>query len=243
MSLRQFKILFLAAVVLCAGIGNVEAKGLLGEKYVGVGIKATKFGADVYDNNSDLDDTMTSGELSLNLPVNPNLDFTSSVVYSKYDTEITLSGLTASADVKQLSANMGLTYHFSPEAKVNPFLSAGLAYVRTETKASVSGTVSTIIYPGGWGYGYRITSSVDASVDRTSDDFGFSLGGGCEIDLSEKVAITPSIAYRKVDNLDDTTASVVLNVWLTDSVSWQIISGYAFDEGDIIYGTSLIFNF
>lgn len=238
MKLRYLSILaVMVAVVIIGNVSTAQAKGLLGERYIGLGIEATKFGDDIFDKNSELDDTMTEGQLFFNTPISSNLDFKFGVSYGKYDTDVKIGSTTASGDVKQLSIDAGLTYRFQPDAKIDPFLLGVISYVRTETKASVAGTIITNF---GW---YSIRSTYNVSVDTKEDDFGFTLGGGLEVDLSEKMAITPAIKYKKVDDLDNTELSVVLNIWLTDSVSWQLGGGYGFDEGDVMYGTSLVLSF
>jgi len=69
------------------------------------------------------------------------------------------------------------------------------------------------------------------------------IGGGVEVDLSEPLAVRPSIAYERLDDSDDFIAGIGLSLWLNESLFGSLSASYGFDEGDVTYIVGLGFGF
>jgi hypothetical protein len=98
----------------------------------------------------------------------------------------------------------GAIYHFAPDKKYNPFVGGEIGYIITRVKA---------------GFG-------------DSEDLGWAVGGGVELDLIDSAALTPSVAFTKVDDVEDFSLNVTLNNWFSDRMGGVVNLGYGTDEGD-----------
>ncbi|HEY4547561.1 MAG TPA: OmpW family protein [Pedomonas sp.] len=94
-----------------------------------------------------------------------------------------LAGLGTVADTWVLPPTLTAQYHFAPDAKVRPYVGAGLNY--------------TIFY------NEDASSSLNAAIGDTSvklkDSVGYALQAGVDIDLTEKVFLNLDVKYIDMD--------------------------------------------
>jgi len=202
--------------VLIMGIAaqSAFAQGLLGKRYIGFEIGQMTPGD---DDIKDVDDSILQLGGGINIPVNPNIDAVVSLSYAKLEGDV--EGIDVEATAKGVLG--GINYHFTPEQKANPFVGIRVGFVTSEAEASAGG----------------ISESED------EDDFAIAVGAGVEIDLSEQVAIRPTIEYDKIDDEDDFIAGVSLSMWFNESVFGRLATSYGFDDGDFSYSAGIGFGF
>lgn len=94
-----------------------------------------------------------------------------------------LAGLGKLADARVLPPTLTVQYHFAPDAKVRPYVGAGLNY--------------TIFYDE------DASKSLNAAIGDTKvklkDSFGYALQAGVDIDLSKKVFLNLDVKYIDMD--------------------------------------------
>ena len=94
-----------------------------------------------------------------------------------------LAGLGEVADTWVLPPTLTLQYHFAPDAKVRPYVGAGLNY--------------TIFYNA------DASQSLNAAIGDTKvklkDSFGYALQAGVDIDLTKKVFLNLDVKYIDMD--------------------------------------------
>lgn len=94
-----------------------------------------------------------------------------------------LAGLGKLADTRVLPPTLTAQYHFRPEARVRPYVGAGLNY--------------TIFYDE------SASSALNAAIGDTKvsldDSFGYALQAGVDIDLTQKVFFNFDIKYIDMD--------------------------------------------
>lgn len=203
-----------AVLVLGIAVQSGSAQGLLGKRYIGFNISQTTPGD---DDVKDIDDSILGLGVSINAPVNTNVDAVFSLGYSK------LEGDFMGIDFEATSIGFlgGLNYHFMPDKKVDPFVGIAAGLVKTDAKASY--------------FGYELSDD--------EDDFGITIGAGVEIDLNDQMSFRPNIGYVKAGDKDDLAAGIGLNVWFNESVFGGLAVSYAFDEGDVLYSAGIGFGF
>ncbi len=95
----------------------------------------------------------------------------------------TLSGFDELASTWVLPPTLTLQYHFAPEAKIRPYVGAGVNY--------------TIFYST------KASSALEAAIGATSvkmdDSFGYAVQAGVDIDLNEKVFLNLDVKYIDID--------------------------------------------
>ena len=109
----------------------------------------------------------------------------------------------------------GAFYHFTPDKKYDPFVAVEIGYIFTRVK---------------YGYG-------------DSEDLGWTVGAGVELDLTDSAAFTPSVAFTKVDDEDDFSVNVKLNNWFSNRVGGVVNLGYGTDEGDFLASGGVLIAF
>lgn len=234
MNCRKIIALFVMSLLI-GSASQAYAKGLLGKNYISVGADIIKPGNEIV---KEYESSITEVKVKYNTPINNNIDFNFDIAHSKFDSEHT----SIEVEVEKLSIDTGVTYHFAPGQQVNPFVTGNLSYIKTEITGQSSGVATVSIYYGGYGW-FSETYEYNTKVAVDDDDFGVTIAGGAEIDLGEKTAFTPAISAYKIGDYDDITVSADFTVWLTDTVIWKVGVGYAFDEEDSSYGTSLALSF
>jgi len=193
------------------------AKGLLGNRYTNGMLGQTTPGD---DDLREFDDSIIYGMLYFNFAVNQNLDANASWRGSSMEGDIEQTNF----EVNTQTILGGIDYHFSPGSKMNPVVGVKVGYTFVEAKASASGYTE----PSGF---------------EEDDDFAFSVGGGIEVDISDKTAIRPTIVYNKFGDEDDVAAGLGLNIWFTKDSFARLTTSYAFDNGDFSYAAGLGFGF
>jgi outer membrane protein len=87
------------------------------------------------------------------------------------------------ADTMALPPTLTLQYHFAPEAKVRPYVGAGLNY--------------TIFYDE------DASSALETAIGQTrvsaDDSFGYALQAGFDVDLTERVFLNVDVKYIDID--------------------------------------------
>lgn len=99
------------------------------------------------------------------------------------------------ADTWVLPPTLTLQYHFAPEAKVRPYVGAGLNY--------------TLFY------GEDTSSDLDSAIGETDIDldssFGFALQAGLDFDLNEKMFLNLDVKYIDMDTEAKLTTGSLVN--------------------------------
>ncbi len=95
----------------------------------------------------------------------------------------TLSGFDKLASTWVLPPTLTLQYHFAPEAKVRPYVGAGVNYtIFYSTKASDA-----------------LVTAISATDVEMDDSFGYALQAGVDIDLNEKMFLNLDVKYIDMD--------------------------------------------
>ena len=95
----------------------------------------------------------------------------------------TLSGVDELASTWVLPPTLTLQYHFAPEAKVRPYVGAGVNYtIFYSTKASPA-----------------LEAAIGATSVKMDDSFGYAVQAGVDIDLNEKVFLNLDVKYIDMD--------------------------------------------
>ncbi|MFN4095602.1 MAG: OmpW/AlkL family protein [Sphingomonas sp.] len=95
----------------------------------------------------------------------------------------TLSGFDELASTWVLPPTLTLQYHFAPEAKVRPYVGAGVNYtIFYSTKASPA-----------------LEAAIGATSVKMDDSFGYAVQAGVDIDLNEKVFLNLDVKYIDID--------------------------------------------
>lgn len=146
-------------------------------------------------------------EVGVSDAVMPEVDFTYMVTdnigaelilaTTKHDAEGrgTLSGFDELASTWVLPPTLTLQYHFAPEAKVRPYVGAGVNY--------------TLFYST------KASSALEAAIGNTSvemdDSFGYALQAGVDVDLNEKMFLNFDIKYIDMDTTARLRTGAVTN--------------------------------
>jgi len=70
-----------------------------------------------------------------------------------------------------------------------------------------------------------------------------ALGGGVQFDVSENGAVTPTLVFEHVDDVDDLVLGVDGNVWFSDKFVGLAGVAVGFDEGDLAFTLGVGFAF
>lgn len=139
--------------------------------------------------------TFPTGRVAVDDAVVPELDFTYMLsnnigaelilATSPHDIEGrgALAGVGKLADLMALPPTLTLQYHFAPEAKVRPYVGAGVNY--------------TVFYNED--ASRALETAIGATKVRADDSFGYALQAGVDIDLSRKVFLNLDVKYIDID--------------------------------------------
>lgn len=94
-----------------------------------------------------------------------------------------LAGLGEIADTWVLPPTLTLQYHFAPDAKVRPYVGAGLNY--------------TIFYNED--ASQSLNNAIGDTRVKLKDSFGYALQAGVDIDLTKKVFLNLDVKYIDMD--------------------------------------------
>lgn len=153
-----------ASLMLTSSI-NVNAKGLVGQRSVGLFGGVVKPGDDIVE---DIDDSIVSYGLTVNIPVLEKLDLGLSLSRAEIDGDL----FGVDYEEEDTAVTGGVRYHFMPGKKINPYVFG--AFIYAEADAEVGGI----------------------SID--DDETGFDAGLGGEIDLTNDASLNLSVAYVDV---------------------------------------------
>ncbi len=73
-------------------------------------------------------------------------------------------------------------------------------------------------------------------VDDGDSEAIIMLGGGIEMDLTENAAVTPSLVFEHVDDINEFVLELDGNLWFTENFFGLAGIGYGLDEGDVMFG-------
>ena len=107
-----------------------------------------------------------------------------------------LSGLNKIADTMALPPTLTLQYHFAPDAKVRPYVGAGInwtVFYSEDPTASLNGAL------GG---------ATDVSLD---DSFGWAVQAGVDFDITERVFLNLDVKYVDIDTTATLDTGGVIN--------------------------------
>jgi hypothetical protein len=196
-----------ALAVLLSGFAAVSPAGaeVLGRRHIGIGIGTTWVGDVTIDRNS------LDFSARIRLPVNGNFDivaFHQQAMLEGHD-----PGAPEGSDVKMKSSEygVGLSCHFLPQQRADPFLKVGLSNAMADT-------------------------IVDGRPTYADEHLMIEFGGGAEINLRKNISLLLGAKYH--GNLTDATvgdvsAGLSMNGWLNELILVGIGVEGVFDTGDI----------
>jgi outer membrane protein len=160
-------------------------EGLAGRSGLGVRVSYVNFSDDdysVYGVNVDVEPDDAAGfGINYTYFVNNNFSFELSADYIKTDVKLSALGLSGDAgEIKTIPVLFSGRVHADASSKVSPYLAAGLGYFFNDIDTN-NNTAEFIYGPG-------------AKFD-VDDSFGFFLGGGIEIFLSNNIGFNLDLKY------------------------------------------------
>jgi opacity protein-like surface antigen len=118
-------------------------------------------------------------------------------------------------DVEAVTMLGGVTYHFRPDQKTDPFILGRVGVTRSKIERS------------------------EWSMEGDSSDNGvaIALGGGVQLMASEDFSVRPSLTYERVDldvgDADNVVLGADLNYWFTQHVFALGGLGVALEHRDV----------
>ncbi|HKJ71347.1 MAG TPA: outer membrane beta-barrel protein [Gammaproteobacteria bacterium] len=192
----------------CAALGLAAAPGAHAEGLLGKRYASALIGQ-VITGDSDLrdyDQTYLALEGRVNVPVTEHVD-----AGLRYGRE-TLDGSHNGVDLKETEQTFlgEATYHMPGHSeRVDPFLRARAGLVRTRTE--------------------------EDSASDTSNDLALGVAVGADIEVGERAAVAPELAYRVVDDNGELLAGAEANYWLSERAFLLAKAEYRSDQGDVGY--------
>jgi len=175
---------------------SLKNNGLLGSNYFSAGIGTIKFEDE--DINKFYDKNIIIG-LKGNFRLSNNTDLTLSI--SSFNSNIDYNGTTGDATANSIS--LLYLYHFLPNKNFDPYISIGLAKVFSEID---------------------VTYSDGTNYKDSSSDNGYNISVGSQINIKNKVFITPSIIYSKIGK-DEYSESTGLNINVDTRITKKLFIG------------------
>jgi len=183
---KKFIAPFLVVIALMFVVSQVSfAQGMEGRLGLGARVSYVNFTDDdytVYGVKVDVepDESVMYG-VNLTYFIQNYLSLELSVDYTETDVDLKALGLSGDAgDFESIPVLLSLRQHFSTNTKVSPYLLFGVGYFFNDIDQNDS-TIEFIYGPG-------------AKVDL-DDSFGFHVGGGIEVFVSENVAVNLDFKY------------------------------------------------
>ncbi len=205
------RVLFISIFIIFS-FSNVFAEGgFLGKRYVNLLFSQTTPGDEEL---RAIDDSILGFTAGFNLPIHSNIDFTISFEQLRLDGQIPEDiqrGMPViNVEGTSRSLNGKITYHFTPNQPINPFLTISKGIIRTEYKFSIG----------------------NESVSEDIETSYISFGGGVEFQLSEETILRPFFQYSKTDDNDSTGINIALAHWFNANFFGILAASYLPDEGD-----------
>lgn len=94
-----------------------------------------------------------------------------------------LAGVGKLADTMALPPTLTVQYHFAPDAKVRPYVGAGINYTLFYSEDASS----------------ALETAVGATKVSLDDSFGYAVQAGIDIDLTEKLFLNFDVKYIDID--------------------------------------------
>jgi len=193
-------------VVLCVlslfvMVAPARARGLLGERYVGVNGSAT-WPDD--ESGIEYDDPSWGLGGSVNLPVHENVDLGLALDATWVEGTAMDPVLLTSMDFEATVLDVAVTgtFHFLPEEEIDPFVAVGALY-----------------------------EDVDFDdLDADDDDWGPVVSAGAEFDINEADSVAASLTYYDILDEDDTAISGSYTHWFDESAAVTVGVTYGFDS-------------
>lgn len=147
------------------------------------------------ETSSGVNPTFPAGRVAVDDAVVPELDFTymlsdnvgAELILATSPHDIEGRGALAPvgklADTMALPPTLTLQYHFAPEAKLRPYVGAGINY--------------TIFYNEDASRG--LEAAIGSTRVSADDSFGYAVQAGFDIDLSKKVFLNVDVKYIDID--------------------------------------------
>jgi outer membrane protein len=106
-----------------------------------------------------------------------------------------LSGLGEIADTMALPPTLTFQYHFAPDAKVRPYVGAGVNWTIFYSEDASSSLVTAI-------------GATDVSLD---DSFGWAVQAGVDFDITERIFLNLDVKYIDIDTTATLNTSGAIN--------------------------------
>jgi outer membrane protein len=151
--------------------------------------------------------TFPGGSVGVGYSVMPEIDFTymatdhigleliAATTRHGLSGQGTLSGLPDLGHTWVLPPTLTLQYHFAPEAKIRPYVGAGINY--------------TLFY--GEGTSSELDTAIGASNLDLSNSFGWAAQAGVDFDLNEKMFLNLDIKYIDMSTTARVTTGALVN--------------------------------
>jgi hypothetical protein len=196
-----------ALAVLLSGSIAVSPAGaeVLGRRHIGIGIGTTWVGEATIDRNS------LDFSARIRLPVNGNFDIVAFHQQAMLEGHDPAAQDGSNVKMKSSEYGVGLSCHFLPQRKADPFLKVGLSNAMADT-------------------------IVDGKPTYADEHLMIEFGGGAEINLRKNISLIIGAAYHGSltdSSIDDVSAAMSLNGWLNELILVGVGVEGVFDTGDI----------
>jgi hypothetical protein len=178
---------------------------VLGRRHIGIGIGTTWVGEATIDRNS------LDFSARIRLPFNGNFDIVAFHRQAMLEGHDPAAQEGSNVKMKSNEYGVGLSCHFLPQRKADPFLKAGLSNAMADT-------------------------IVDGRPTYADEHLMIEFGGGAEINLRKNVSLILGAAYHDSltdSSVSDVSAGLSLNGWLNDLILVGVGVEGVFDTGDI----------
>jgi len=193
--------------VLLWGLAAVSPAGaeVLGRRHLGIGIGTTWVGDVTIDRNS------LDFSARIRLPVNGNFDIVAFHQQAMLEGHDPGAQMDSNVKMKSSEYGVGLSCHFLPQRKADPFLKVGLSNAMADT-------------------------IVDGKPTYADEHLMIEFGGGAEINLRKNISLLLGAAYHGSltdSSVSDVSAAMSLNGWLNELILVGVGVEGVFDTGDI----------
>jgi hypothetical protein len=220
-----FTVALLLSFVVLFAADSALARGFLGERFISIRGGIIRPGDDEV---RDIDDSIVTGGVGVNVPMSEQLDIRARASYSKLDgdedADTVMGPVPVSVEVEGYSIGVGADMHFKPDDQVDPFVGVTVGLRRSKAEANVS--------------------ALGITDEAEEEDASLTVTVGAEVDVSASAAVTGVVGYQLEDESnDDGFAEVAFNIWLSEMVGLYVSGGIAFDDEDTRYGGGLLIGF
>lgn len=194
-------------VTVCAALLAIAASGTAHAEAGDWLVRARAIWVSPTESSSGIQPAFPNDRVSVGGDVVPELDFTYfatknvgvELILGTTKHNVTgrngLAGLGELADTWVLPPTLTLQYHFAPDAKVRPYVGAGLNYtIFYNTDASQS-----------------LNAAIGDTGVKLKDSFGYALQAGVDIDLTKKVFLNLDVKYIDMDTTATLRTGTLVN--------------------------------